>query len=173
LNEKTYLSDILVADLADLLNVGGALRDLFQVVASQDELILLSRRDGSVNTLGHDDAADNLLSNKVADFDLPQTSLLALVQVDVDGKMGIDVAHLVLESLCDASNHVLDDGADSAESSDLLAVAMVNLNRDDVLLGVAEVDSKVAEVLDELAYNSSKVRISSSMTAVKNKIRSS
>lgn len=37
----SYLSDILVADLADLLNIGSALRDTLQRVTSQDELILL------------------------------------------------------------------------------------------------------------------------------------
>jgi hypothetical protein len=87
----------------------------------------------------------------IPDLDLPQTSLIVLVQVHVDGEMGIDVSHLVLEALRDADNQVVDQGSDSAESSDVLAGAMVKLNVDDVLLGVREVDGEMAEVLAELA----------------------
>lgn len=65
--------------------------------------------------------------------------------------MGVDVAHLVLEALGDTGDHVLDDRADGAEGSDVLAGAMVELDVDDVLLGDGEGDRDVAEVLDELA----------------------
>jgi hypothetical protein len=65
--------------------------------------------------------------------------------------MGIDVAHLVLEALGDADDQVVDEGADGPESGDILTVAVVNLESDDVLLGLREVDGDVAEILDELA----------------------
>lgn len=128
--------------------------DVLERVAAQDKLILLRSGDGSLNTLGHGDSADNLLANEVTDLDLPQTSLGVLVQVDVDGKMGVDVAHLVLEALGDTDDHVVDDGADGAQSGDVVTLAMVNLDGDDALLGLAEVDGDVAEVLDELASGS-------------------
>lgn len=148
---EIYLSDILVADLADLLDVGGALRDTLQGVSGQDQLILLRLGQLNVNALLHDHPSHNLLSDKVSDLHLPQASLLALVQVDVDGKMGIDVSHLVLEALCHADNHVLDDRSDGSQRGNVLTVAMVDLDRDGVLLGVAKVDGQVTEVLGELA----------------------
>jgi hypothetical protein len=74
-----------------------------------------------------------------------------LLNVHVDGKMSVDVAHLVLEALGDTDNEVVDDGADGAEGSDTLARAVVHLNGDDVLLGAAEGDGDVGEVLGELA----------------------
>ena len=61
-----YLSDILVADSADLLDVGGALGNVLEGVAAEDQLILLGLGDLDVNTLLHDDAADELLANEVA-----------------------------------------------------------------------------------------------------------
>ena len=49
--------------------------------------------------------------------------------------MCIDVSHLVLVALCDADNEIVDDGLDSAESSDVFAAAMVDLDRDSVFAG--------------------------------------
>lgn len=68
--------------------------------------------------------------------------------------MCVDVSHLVLESLCDTDDHVVDDGADSTEGSDRLARAMVEFDRNYVGLGVGEGDGKVTEVLGELACTS-------------------
>lgn len=87
----------------------------------------------------------------VPDLDLEVASLGVLLNVDVDGEMGIDVAHLVLEALGDTDDQVVDDGADGTESGNVLAVAMVNLETDDALLDDGEVDGDVAEVLNELA----------------------
>lgn len=101
----------------------------------------------------HGNPSDDLLADEVSDLHLEQTGLLVLVQVDVDGKMGVDVSHLVLETLGDTGDQVLDDGADGTESGDILTVAVVDLDGDGVLLGVAEVDSQVTEVLGELACN--------------------
>ena len=69
--------------------------------------------------------------------------------------MGVYVAHLVLEPLCHANNEVVDDGADGSQSSNILALAVVNLDGDLVLLGLSEVDCQVTEVLDKLAYSKS------------------
>ena len=65
--------------------------------------------------------------------------------------MGVDVAHLVLVALGDTDDQVVDEGADGAEGSDALARAVVELDLDEVLLGVGERDSQMAEGLLELA----------------------
>jgi len=65
--------------------------------------------------------------------------------------MGVDVSHLVLKSLRDANDQVVDQGSHCAKSSDILACAVVKLNVDDVLLRVGEVDCEMAEVFAELA----------------------
>ena len=99
----------------------------------------------------HDDSADNLLANEVADLDDWDASLSILLNVDVDWEMGVDVAHLVLEALGDTDDHVVDQGADGTEGGDVLAGTVVKLDVDDILLWVVEVDCDVGEVLDELA----------------------
>ena len=87
----------------------------------------------------------------VPDLNLEQVGLLALLDVDVDGEMRIDVAHLVLESLSNTNDQVVDEGSDGSESSDVLAVSVVDLDADDTRLEHGEGDRQVAEVLDELA----------------------
>lgn len=44
-----------------------------------------------------------------------------LLDVDVDGEMGIDVSHLVLEALGDTDDQVVDERSDGSESGDILA----------------------------------------------------
>jgi hypothetical protein len=146
-----YLTDILVADLADLLNVGGTLRDVLDGVSAENELILLGLGSLNIDTRAHGDTANDLLANEVPDLDLPQIGLGVLVEADVDGEMGVDVTHLVLEALGDTDDHVLDDGLDGAESGDVLANAVVDLNGDDIALGVREGDGEVTKVLLKLA----------------------
>lgn len=97
----------------------------------------------------------------VPDLNLEKVGLLVLLNVDVDGEMRVDVAHLVLEALGDTDDQVVDEGSDCSESSDVLAVSVVDLDADDTGLGHGEGDRQVAEVLDELAYFiTSSVRIS-------------
>ena len=45
--------------------------------------------------------------------------------------MCIHVAHLVLVALCDADDQIVDDTLDGAESCDVFARAVVNLDLDD------------------------------------------
>src|SRR4051812_36054403 len=87
----------------------------------------------------------------VPDLNLVQTGLVVLLHVDVDGEMGVDVSHLVAEALGDADDQVVDEGSDGAEGGDVLPGAVVQLDVDDILLGVREVDRQVAEVLGEFA----------------------
>ena len=86
----------------------------------------------------HFDTPHVLLSNEVSDFDLEEFRLAILLDVDVDGKVGVDVAHLVLESLGDANHHVFNNGTDGAEGCDTLSGSVVHFNGDEVLLGSAE-----------------------------------
>jgi hypothetical protein len=66
--------------------------------------------------------------------------------------MGVYVAHLVLETLGDANDQVVNEGADSSEGSDILSGAVVDLDADNVLLGVGEVDGQMAQILRQDAY---------------------
>ncbi len=65
--------------------------------------------------------------------------------------MGVYVTHLVLVALGDTNDQVVDESADGTEGSDALARAVVELDLDEVLLGVGEGDSQVTEGLLELA----------------------
>lgn len=78
-------------------------------------------------------------------------SLLVGLNVDVDGEVSVDVTHLVLEATGNTDHQVVNDGADGAEGSNTLAGTVVQLDGDNVLLGAAEGDGNVGEILDELA----------------------
>lgn len=78
-------------------------------------------------------------------------SLGVLLNVDVDGKVSVDVTHLVQEALGDTDDQVVDDRTDSTEGSDTLTDTVVHLNGDDILLGAAEGDGNVRKVLNKLA----------------------
>ena len=147
----TYLTDILVPDTADLLDVGGALGDVLQGVTGELELILDVGGGDDINTGAGSHTADVLLTQEVADLDVGAAGLSVLLDVDVDGEMGVDVAHLVQEAAGNTDDQVVDDGADGAEGSDTLASTVVQLDRDDVLLGATEGNGNVGQVLDELA----------------------
>lgn len=148
---RSYLSDILVSHPADLLDIGSTLRHVLQRVTREDELILLGGGSLNIDTRLHDNSADELLADEVSDLNLVQVGLGVLGDVDVDGEMGVDVSHLVLEALGDTNDQVVDEGSYSSEGSDILADTVVNLDGDLVLLGDGEVDSQVAEILDQLA----------------------
>lgn len=82
---------------------------------------------------------------------MEQTRLCVLLDVHVDRKMCVDVAHLVFKALCDADYQVIDDRPHRAEGGNVLATSVVNLNANDTLLRGGEVDRDMAEVLRELA----------------------
>jgi hypothetical protein len=56
--------------------------------------------------------------------------ILDFLDVDVDGEMGVDVAHLVFVSFCHANDEILDNALDGAEGSDILARAVVDFDLD-------------------------------------------
>lgn len=90
---------------------------------------------------------------RIPDLDVVLASLGVLVNVDVDGKMGVNITHLVLEALGDTDDQVVNDGPDSTEGSDTLAGTVVHLDRDNILLRAAEGNGDVREVLNELAWS--------------------
>jgi hypothetical protein len=88
----------------------------------------------------------------IPDLHFPQAGVVVLIEVDVDGEMGVDVAHLVLVALCHANDEVVDQRSDGAEGSDVFPCAMVEFDIDDARRGMGERDSEMAEILGELAY---------------------
>lgn len=70
--------------------------------------------------------------------------------------MGVDVSHLVFESLCDADDQVVDDAFDGAEGSDVLASAVVEFDVDGRFGRAGETDGKMGHVLDQFACKSKK-----------------
>jgi hypothetical protein len=148
---NAHLSDILVSHSADLLDIGGALRDGLERVALEDQLILLGLGDLDLNTGSDGNLADELLADEVSDLDLVVARLTVLLDIDVDGEMGIDVSHLVLVALRYADDQVVDEGADGAQRGDVLARAVVDLDADHVLGGTRKADGQVTNVLLKLA----------------------
>jgi len=65
--------------------------------------------------------------------------------------MSVDISHLILEAFRDTNDQVVDEGSDCAEGGDILSGTVVQLNLDDIFLGMREVDRQVVEVLGELA----------------------
>jgi hypothetical protein len=66
----------------------------------------------------------------IPDFNLIKSSLFVLIDVDVDGEMGVNVTHLVFVAFGDANDEIVYDCADCTESSDILARAMVEFDVD-------------------------------------------
>jgi hypothetical protein len=129
-------------------------------VSGELQLILLVLGCLDEHTGPHNNPSYKLLANEVPDLNLVLVGLLVLLDVDVDGEMGVDVAHLVLVALGDTDDQVVDEGADGAEGSDALARAVVELDLDEVLLGVREADSQVTEGLGESATGACRVKLS-------------
>ena len=63
--------------------------------------------------------------------------------------MSVYVAHLVLESPCNADYEIVDECLDSAESGNVFASAVVKFDVHDVLGGVREADGQMSHVLDQ------------------------
>lgn len=85
--------------------------------------------------------------------------------------MGVDVSHLVLESLGNTDNEVVDQSADSSECGDILAGAVMKLDVDDILLWVGEVDREMVQVLGEFSprsLDSHKTRLDADLDTLRN-----
>lgn len=76
----------------------------------------------------------------VPDFNVEKTSLRVLLDVDVDGKVGVDVAHLVSETSRDTDDQVVEEGLDSPEGGNVLPCAVMKLDVYDVRRWMREGD---------------------------------
>jgi hypothetical protein len=152
------------------------LGDVLKRVSGQLELILDVGGGDDLNTRLGDDAANDLLAKEVTvlithmisdlfqkikirdlyipDLNLEDTSLAVLLNVHVDGKMGVDVTHLVQESAGNTDDQIVDEGTDSAEGSNTLANAVMQLDGNGALVGAAEGHGDVRKVLGKLASGS-------------------
>jgi len=139
------LTNILVLNGGGLLDVGSRLGDISQVVTGQDDLILLVLGDNDLDTLQHGDLEENLLTNKVTDLN----RLLIISNNDVDGEMGIDETHLVLVTLGDTNDHVVDQRADGAEASNVLALAVPDSETETGRVELDNIHVNMTEVLGQ------------------------
>jgi hypothetical protein len=119
------LSDILVLDLGDLLDLRAVDAEVLNAVALEDDFVL-DLRAVNGDSLDHLHSADDLLSQEVADLD----QVLGVRDVNVDGEMRVDELHLVLEALGDTNHHVLDVGDNGSLHSVLLGSSKPHLDGD-------------------------------------------
>jgi hypothetical protein len=92
-----------------------------------------------------------MLDSHVPDLDLVPVCLAVLLDVDVNGEMRVDVAHLVSVALGHANNHVVYQRPHGPQHRDVLPRPMVQFDVEDVRLGPREGHGDVSEVLGELA----------------------
>lgn len=92
-----------------------------------------------------------MLDHYAPDLNLVDSGVLVLLQVHVDWEMCVHISHLVLVTLGDANDQVVDESADGSESGDVLAVAVVEFDVDDVLRWVREGNRQMTQVLRELS----------------------
>jgi hypothetical protein len=135
----THLSNILVSYPTRLLDVGGTLRNILHAVAGQFNLILDTLRGFDMHAFSHGHPPHDLLTQEVPDLHL-EVAILGLVEIHVDGEMGVHVAHLVLEAPRHSYNQVVDDGLHGAQRRNRFALAMVDLNGNLVFLEGLERD---------------------------------
>lgn len=142
------LTDILVSDSADLLDVGTVLGNSLQGVTRQDQLVLLGGGVLDGDTIEDLHLSDSLLTQEVSDLNV----LLAvnLNNVDVDWEMRIDVSHLVLVTLGDTGNQVSNQGLDGSQSSNVLSVTVVDSDLDGLVGNLGEGNVNVLQVLGQL-----------------------
>ena len=74
---------------------------------------------------------------------LVQSCLIVFLNVHVDGKMGVDISHLVLETLANSNDQIVDDSFDCTERRHVLAGAVVEFDVDDRFRGFREADGKM------------------------------
>lgn len=76
---------------------------------------------------------------------------IVLLDIDIDGKVGVNITHLILETLGHTDDQVLDDCLDGSEGSNILARAVVQFDDEAVLRGAREDDGEMLEIFGEFA----------------------
>lgn len=85
----------------------------------------------------------------IPNLDIIQASFGILLDVDVDGKMCVDISHLVLEAFRDPNYQVVDNGFDGSERRDILPSAVMEFDVNGVFVRSGKADGEVGEVLSE------------------------
>lgn len=96
------------------------LRNEVNVVTLDQNLVLLCLVLLDGNTFEHGNVAHTLLAQEVSDFG----RLLVTSNDDVDGEMGVDSTHLVLESNGNTLDHVGNAGLRSSQAGSVLAASV-------------------------------------------------
>lgn len=89
------------------------------------------------------DNTDLLLTEVVTDLNLGTLVL----DVNVNGEMGVDVTHLVPEALGNTSDHILQNGLNGTHNGNVLTAAVEHLDLDLIGRDLVESDINVLEVL--------------------------
>lgn len=140
------LTDILVLDEAELVDLGGFLGDVVDGVALEDELVL---GDLNVGTVDLDGGADDLLADALLTQEVADLDLLSLAG-DVDGEVSAGEAELIAEALGDAGDEVLDGGDGGVDAAEIAAATEPADDGEELLLVVdADVEVEVLKVLGE------------------------
>ena len=112
-------NEMRVVDREPMLEILTGTRHGFDVVALQDQFVLLRGRVDAGDAVRHDHSSDDLLAEKVSNLH----DSVVLAGHNVDGKVSVDGTHLVQVALGDADNHVLNVRAHGADGGELFADA--------------------------------------------------
>lgn len=111
------LTNVLLLDQRGLVDEGGGPGHGLDVVAFQDQLVLLRRGILAAHSGLHVHSPQDLLTEEITDLDQPAV----VGGGDVDGEVSVDGPHLVLVAGRHALDHVLDVGADRADGGQLFS----------------------------------------------------
>ena len=140
------LTDILLLDEAELVDLSGFLGDVVNGVAFEDEFVLGDLNVGTVDLNGGADVllADALFTEEVTDFDV------LAVNGDVDGEVSGGEAELIAEATGDTGDEVLDGGEGGVDAAEVSTATEPADDGEGVLLVVdADVEVEVLQVLGE------------------------
>jgi hypothetical protein len=126
------------------LDISSRLGDILEGVTGQGKLILLVLGGKDSDTFTHLDVESDLLTQEVTDLN----SISGIVNDNVDGEMSVNVTQLVLETLGDTDNHVVDQRADSTDTGNVLTETVVD-NETDLGTNNGDFNVQVTEVLGE------------------------
>ena len=119
------LSNILVLDHAYSTAHGSSSSDLLHVVSSNEKAVLYLWVSGDGDTFGHFDRANTSFTQEISDF-----KSLVIREHTLDGEMRVHSANLVLESLGNTGDHVIDVTGDGSQRGELFLVSEPTIHSD-------------------------------------------
>ena len=141
------LTDILVSDTTDLLDVSSVLGNVFDGVTSQNNFILDVGGEFNRDTFSNWDFSDLLVTQEVSDFN--ELSTVFFNNINIDREMRVNVSQLVLVTLGDTSDQVRNQRFHGSQSSNVLSVTIVNGNSDLLVRNLLESNINVLQVLGQ------------------------